>query len=101
MLFRSGNPELLDVIRGAGAIQKAVDIPVFAVNSIRTPQQAQRILEQTGVSMVVIGRSALVDPEWANKARNGSLPGKCLGCKVCQWRIDRSKCPGRRRLQEG
>ena len=96
-----GESELLDVIRGAGAIQKAVDIPVFAVNSIRTPQQAQRILEQTGVSMVDIGRSALVDPEWANKARNGILPGTCLGCKVCQWRIDRSKCPGRRKLQEG
>ena len=92
-----GDPELLDVIRGAGAIQKAVNVPVFAVNSIRTPQQAQGILEQTGVSMVDIGRSALVDPEWANKARNGILPGKCLGCKVCQWRIDRSKCPGRRK----
>ena len=99
--FAPGDPELLDVIRGAGAIQKAVDVPVFAVNSIRTPQQAQRILEQTGVSMVDIGRSALVDPEWPNKARQGKIPGTCLGCKVCQWRIDRNRCPGRRKLQEG
>ena len=96
-----GNPELLDVIRAAGEIQKQVSVPVFAVNSIRTPAQAQRILTETGVSMVDIGRSALVDPEWPNKAREGITPGKCLGCKVCQWRIDRSKCPGRRMLQEG
>lgn len=96
-----GNPELLDVIRAAGEIQKQVSVPVFAVNSIRTPAQAQRILTETGVSMVDIGRSALVDPEWPNKAREGIVPGKCLGCKVCQWRIDRSKCPGRRMLQEG
>ncbi len=95
-----GDPALLDVIRGAGAIQKAVNVPVFAVNSIRTPQQAQNILEQTGVSMVDIGRSALVDPEWPNKACRGETTGTCLGCKVCQWRIDRSRCPGRRKLQE-
>ena len=41
-----------------------------------TPAQAQRILTETGVSMVDIGRSALVDPEWPNKAREGITPGK-------------------------
>ena len=96
-----GDPALLDVIRGAGAIQKAVNVPVLAVNSIRMPQQAQNILEQTGVAMVDIGRSALIDPEWPNKACRGEMPGVCLGCKVCQWRIDRSRCPGWRRIQEG
>lgn len=98
-----GDPAILDVIRGAGEIQKAVSVPVFAVNSIRTPEQAREILEKTGVTMVDIGRSALVDPAWPNKARAGQQPGKCLGCKVCQWRIDREKCPGRLllRRQEG
>ena len=52
------------------------------------------ILDKTGVAMVDIGRSALVDPAWPNKAQAGQQPGKCLGCKVCQWRIDRGKCPG-------
>lgn len=95
-----GDPALLDVIRAAGAIQKTVSVPVFAVNSIRTPRQAQEILMKTGVSMVDIGRSALVDPEWANRARRGETPGACLGCRVCQWRIDRKKCPGRLRLRK-
>ena len=61
------------------------------------------ILDKTGVAMVDIGRSALVDPAWPNKAQAGQQPGKCLGCKVCQWRIDREKCPGQLLLhrQEG
>lgn len=98
-----GDPAILDVIRAAGEIQKAVSVPVFAVNSIRTPEQAQMILDKTGVAMVDIGRSALVDPAWPNKAQAGQQTGKCLGCKVCQWRIDREKCPGQLLLhrQEG
>ena len=84
-----------DIIRAAGAIGEAVSCPVFAVNGICTPEQAQSVLDKTGVDMVDIGRSALVDPAWAKKALAGETPGKCLHCKVCQWRIDHNKCAGR------
>lgn len=90
-----GDAELLPVIRAAGAIRAAVCIPVFAVDSIRTPEKAEEILKKIGVDMVDVGRSALVDPQWPNKALGGETPGACIGCKSCQWRMDEEKCPGR------
>lgn len=85
-----------EFVYGAAEIKKAVHVPVFAVNSICTPEQAQGVLETTDVDMVDIGRSALVDNDWPKKALVGEIPGKCLHCKVCQWRIDPAKCAGRR-----
>ncbi len=42
-----------------------------------------------------IARSAMVDPDWPKKALSGEIPGKCIHCKVCQWRINPEKCAGR------
>lgn len=94
-----GDPSLPDTIRAADAIKRAVEVPVFAVGHIRLPGDAERVLRETGVDMVDVGRSALVDPAWADKARRGQIPGKCLDCKVCQWRIDPNRCPGLRKRQ--
>lgn len=81
---------------GAGEIKKAVkNIPVFAVDGICTPQQAKEILELTDVDMTDIGRSALVDYSWANKALAGEEPGKCIHCVRCRWRDDKNLCAGR------
>lgn len=99
-LTAPGDPDLMDIVRAAGAIRKAVDVPVFAVGGIRLPEDAQRVLRETNVDMVDVGRSALVDPEWPNRALRGEKPGKCLDCKVCQWRLDREKCPGRKMLEK-
>ena len=90
-----GNPDLKDIIRAAGAIKAQVSCPVFAVNGICTPAEAEQVLGETDVDMADIGRSALVDPNWPKKALAGAVPGTCLHCKTCQWRIDRKRCPGR------
>ena len=95
-----GNPDFSAAVRAAYAISRAVTIPVFAVDGIRTPEQARSVLEETGVDMVDIGRSAMVDPDWPRKALAGQTPGRCLDCKTCQWRIDASRCPGRKALQD-
>lgn len=95
-----GDPALPDTVRAADAIAGAVGVPVFAVGGIRLPRDGERVLARTRVQMVDVGRSALVDPDWPNKAAAGILPGKCLDCRVCQWRIDPSRCPGRRRQEE-
>lgn len=87
--------ELPDVIQAAAVIKKEVDVPVFAVYGIRLPEDAEKVLTLTGVDMVCVGRSMLVDPFWTKKALEGEIPGKCLDCKVCQWRIDNTKCAGR------
>lgn len=83
-----------DIVYAAGEFKKHASIPVFAVNSIRTPDDAKKVIELTDVDMVNIGRSILVDPAWTKKMKEGIEPGKCLGCKVCQWRLDYKKCPG-------
>lgn len=90
-----GDWKYMDIVYAAGEIKKNVQIPVFAVNRICTPKEAQEILELTNVDMVDIGRSMLVDPEWANKAMEGKVPGKCLQCKRCTWFQSNHNCPGR------
>lgn len=97
--FKPYDFPLKDVIYAAAVIKKAVSVPVFAVNQIRLPEDAKEVLAVTDVDMVDIGRSILVDYDWANKALSGITPGKCVDCKSCTWRYDHTKCPGRILLQ--
>lgn len=99
-LIVPGEERFHPLLRAAGAIKKQVSVPVFGVQCIRTPEQAADAVETLGLDMIDVGRSALVDPAWPRKAISGQVPGKCLGCKVCQWRIDPEKCAGRRLLKK-
>lgn len=86
----------VDVIYAAGEIKKHVSAPVFAVNSIRTGEVAQGVLELTDVDAVDVARAVLVDPNWVNKVREGVAPDRCLGCARCTWGRDGSNCAGRK-----
>ncbi|MBK3496890.1 tRNA dihydrouridine synthase DusB [Viridibacillus sp. YIM B01967] len=48
-----------DIIR---QVKESVNIPVIGNGDVETPQDAQRMLEQTGVDGVMIGRAALGNP---------------------------------------
>ena len=84
----------MDIIYAAGEIKKHVNAPVFAVNSIRTGEQAQGVLDLTGVDGVCVARGMLVDPNWTNKVQAGEAPIPCLGCKKCQWGRNGENCVG-------
>ena len=84
-----------DIVWAAGEIAKAVHVPVFAVNGLRTPEQAQQALELTDVDMVCIARSILADYNWPRRAEAGQPTGRCLDCEQCQWFRDFERCPGR------
>ena len=85
----------IDVIYGAEEIKKAVSVPVFAVRSIVSAEQAEAILEKTRVDGVLIGRGALVNPNWPKDALAGTDTGRCMQCPVCYFRRHRENCPGR------
>ncbi|WP_409970071.1 NADH:flavin oxidoreductase [Bengtsoniella intestinalis] len=83
-------------VYGASQIAPHVNIPVFGVNQITNPAQAQAILTQGDLDMVCIGRGVLVNYNWANDAKANQDVGKCLYCPKCYWRIPMADCAGRR-----
>ena len=60
-------------------------IPVIAVNTIKFPATAEKLLEEGVSDFVGVSRGQMADPEWVNKARAGreDLIRKCMGCMQC------------------
>lgn len=69
----------------AKTIRAAVQVPVIAVNTIKSPDTAELLLEEGISDFIGAGRSLLADPEWPNKARDGhpELIRPCVGCMQC------------------
>lgn len=82
-------------IYAAQEIKKVVSVPVFAVNSIMSPEMAEEVLQKTNVDLVDIARGIMVNPSWANDAFEGRDTGKCLHCRECSWSKDMETCKGR------
>ena len=74
-------------------IKKEVNIPVIAVNEIRTEEQVRFLIENDYVDFAAIGRGMLADPEFANHVINSEPINTCSGCKRCFWFTDHSLCP--------
>ena len=71
-----------DIIRN---IKEVVEVPVAAVNCLKTPEEAEGMLEDGVADMAILGRQLICDPEWANKARSGREEDirPCLSCNNC------------------
>jgi NADPH2 dehydrogenase len=69
---------------GGTEIKKQVGVPVVVVNGIRTPDQAEYLINQGLADFTAIGTGLLIDPEWANKAKNKEAIIPCLNCKTCK-----------------
>ncbi|SHO43667.1 FAD-dependent oxidoreductase [Anaerocolumna xylanovorans] len=69
----------------AQAIKEAVSIPVIAVGMIRTPDMAEKYLEEGVQDFIGLARPLLVDPHWAKKAELGQDKDiqRCIGCLYC------------------
>ncbi|MFH1758071.1 MAG: FAD-dependent oxidoreductase [Pseudomonadota bacterium] len=69
----------------AQGIKSVVNIPVIAVGRIRTPELANRILEDKKADLVSMGRALIADPDLPAKAfagrREDIIP--CISCNRC------------------
>lgn len=76
-------------------INKKVDIPVIVVNGIKTPEQAEFIVNNGLADFVAVGKGILADPEWVSKAYNNHSIIPCKDCPRCLWFKDGKLCPAR------
>ena len=69
----------------AAEIKKTVSIPVIAANLIRTPEQAEKQLEEGTQDFVASARAFICDPYWVKKAEEGRPEQirRCIGCLNC------------------
>ena len=69
----------------AQGIKSVVNIPVITVGRIRTPELANRILEDKKADLVSMGRALIADPDLPAKAfagrREDIIP--CISCNRC------------------
>ena len=92
--FKPESYPFLDYIYAAQEIKRNVSVPLLAVNSIVSPEQAEEILALSGVDGVCIGRGSRINPNWVNDAMAGRPTGRCLNCPKCYWRLHMPRCPG-------
>ena len=69
----------------AKEIKSVVNIPVIAANFIRSPEQAEKQLEEGYQDFVGSARNFICDPYWAKKAKEGHPEDirRCIGCLHC------------------
>ncbi|NMM64905.1 FAD-dependent oxidoreductase [Clostridium sp. P21] len=67
------------------AVKDAVNVPVIAVNMIKEPCFAEKMLEDGLVDFIGLGRALVADPNWPKKAEEGRDEdiNRCISCTFC------------------
>jgi 2,4-dienoyl-CoA reductase-like NADH-dependent reductase (Old Yellow Enzyme family) len=82
-------------------IKKEVNIPVIAVNEIRSAKQVQFLIENDYANFAAVGRGMLADADFANHVIREEPLNECLHCgegvNKCFWFTDHSLCPANRK----
>lgn len=73
----------------AKAFKEAMNIPVIATNTIKSPDFAEELLEEGVCDLVALARSQYADPEFMKKAKEGRPEDirQCIGCMYCRERV--------------
>ena len=69
----------------AKEIKSVVSIPVIAANFMRSPEQAERQLEEGYQDFIGSARSFICEPHWVRKLEEGRADEirRCIGCLHC------------------
>lgn len=81
------------IVYGASRIKQKVNIPVIAVNAIKTPKQAEYLIENGFADFAAVGRGQLADPYFVRHVQSGEEIVTCLGCRPCKWFKNPKDCP--------
>jgi len=78
------------IVELAEAIKQVVDLPVVTAGRINNPGLAEKILARERADIIAIGRGALADPDFANKALAGRDDDirQCTACYIGCARVD-------------
>ena len=68
----------------AEGIKSTVNIPIFYVGGLASPEFCEAIIKDGKADFVEFGRALIADPEWPNKAKEGRVEDirKCISCNV-------------------
>ncbi|OCA80705.1 tRNA dihydrouridine synthase DusB [Bacillus sp. FJAT-27225] len=69
-------------------VKQSVNIPVIGNGDVQTPQDAKRMLDETGVDGVMIGRAALGNPWMIYRTVNYLETGKLMGEPSVREKMD-------------
>ena len=78
----------------AGAVKKAVKLPVITAGRIKDPKQAEKVLEQGLADLVGMVRAQISDPYFMKKTMDGEEEqiNGCLSCNIdCIGRVGLNK----------
>lgn len=70
----------------AREVKKVVNIPVISVGMIRTPEQAEELLQNGSMDFIGLARPLIADPYWMKKAEEGRSEDivRCIACQTCK-----------------
>ncbi len=74
-----------------------MSIPVIAANLMRSPEQAERQLEDGVQDFIGSARSFIADPYWVKKVESGhpELIKRCIGCLYCMESMTHNSFKGK------
>lgn len=82
-----------NVVYTAEQIKKHINIPVIAVNDIRTLNRGNILVENNTCDFVAYGKPFLADENFLKESLKNHDFNPCFGCKNCKWFVSGEKCP--------
>lgn len=82
-----------DVVYTGGHVKKHVNIPVIAVNDIKTLGRGNVLIENDCCDFAAYAKPFLADSDFVRHSVKNSDYKPCFECRECKWFIDGEKCP--------